>query len=120
MTGIPASPTAPNVPRTHWHEYTNAPHGNLEGRRFRITHPYHPLFQLEFEAISNRQNWGEDRVWFYDNSGRFRSVPTSWTDAAAVDAFVVVAAGRSLFRVVDLVELSQRIQALQPEGSKVV
>jgi hypothetical protein len=38
-------------------------------------------------------------------------VPTSWTDAVGVDAFVVVAAGRSLFRVVDLLELAQRIEA---------
>lgn len=58
-----------------------------------------------------RQNWGEDRVWFHDNNGRLQSVPTSWTDAVAVDGFVVVAAGRSLFRVVDLLELAQRIQA---------
>ena len=110
-TSIPLSLSAPSVRRTHWHEFSNAPHGNLEGRRFRITHPYHPLFQQEFEAVTFRQNWGEDRVWFHDQNGRLQSVPTSWTDAAAVDAFVVVAAGRSLFRVVDLLELTQRIQA---------
>jgi len=94
-----------------WHESSNAPYGNREGGRFRITHPYHPSFQQEFEAVTFRQNWGEDRVWFHDNSGRLQSVPTSWTDAVAVDAFVVVAAGRSLFRMVDLLELAQRIRA---------
>ena len=62
-----------------------------------------------------RQNWGEDRVWFHDNDGRLQSVPTSWTDAAPMDAFVVVAAGRSLFRLADLLELAQRIQASDPE-----
>ena len=67
-----------------------------------------------------RQNWGEDRVWFYDNDASLRSVPTSWTDAAPMNVFVVVAAGRSLFRVADLLELTQRIQAAsreQPEKS---
>ena len=67
-----------------------------------------------------RQNWGEDRVWFYDNDGSLRSVPTSWTDAAPMNVFVAVAAGRSLFRVADLLELAQRIQASsreQPEKS---
>ena len=67
-----------------------------------------------------RQNWGEDRVWFYDNDGSLRSVPTSWTDAAPMNVFVAVAAGRSLFRVADLLELAQRIQASsreQPEQS---
>ena len=62
-----------------------------------------------------RQNWGEDRVWFHDNSGSLRSVPTSWTDAAPMNVFVVMAAGRSLFRVADLLELTQRIQASTPE-----
>lgn len=62
-----------------------------------------------------RQNWGEDRVWFHDNDGRLQSVPTSWTDAAPTDAFVVVSAGRSLFRLADLLELAQRIQASTPE-----
>ena len=67
-----------------------------------------------------RQNWGEDRVWFYGNDGSLQSVPTSWTDAAPMDVFVVVAAGRCLFRVADLLELAQRIQASsreQPEQS---
>jgi Family of unknown function (DUF5372) len=61
--------------------------------------------------VTFRQNWGEDRAWFHDNNGRLQSVPTSWTDAVAVDAFMVVPAGRSLFRVVDLLELAHRIQA---------
>jgi hypothetical protein len=70
--------------------------------------------------VTFRQNWGEDRVWFYDNDGSLRSVPTSWTDAAPMNVFVAVAAGRSLFRVADLLELAQRIQASsreQPEQS---
>ena len=62
-----------------------------------------------------RQNWGEDRVWFYGNDGSLQSVPTSWTDAAPMDVFVVVAAGRCLFRVADLLELTQRIQTSSPE-----
>ena len=67
-----------------WNELSNAPHGNVEGRRFRITHPYHPLFKQEFEAVTFRQNWGEERVWFHDNDGRLQSVPMSWTDARLV------------------------------------
>ena len=63
-----------------------------------------------------RQNWG-DRVWFYDNEGRLQSVPTSWTDAAPMSAFIVVAAGRSLFRLADLLELAQRIRVSGPENS---
>jgi hypothetical protein len=72
------------------------------------------LFQQEFEVVSYRQNWGEDRVWFHDKNGRLQSVPANWTDAVEVDPFVVVAAGRSLFRITDLLELAQLIQGMEP------
>jgi len=85
-------------------------------RRFRVTHPFHPLFQQEFELVSYRQNWGEDRVWFQDKLGRLHSLPTSWTDVCAVDPFVSLAAGRSLFRVADLIELARQIAAGKSEG----
>ena len=81
--------------------------------RFRVTHPYHPLFQQEFELVSYRQDWGEDRVWFQGKLGRLHSLPTSWTDAGAVDPFVALAAGRSLFRVADLID------PLTPEQRKI-
>jgi hypothetical protein len=88
-------------PRTDEHECSTAPHGDVEIRRLRVTHPYHPLFQQEFELVSYCRNWGEGRAWFQDKLGRLQSFPTSWTDAGAVDPFVALAAGRSLFRVAD-------------------
>jgi hypothetical protein len=69
------------------------------------------LYQQEFELVSYRQNWGEDRVWFQDGDGRLHSLLTSWTDAGAVDPFIAVAAGRSQFRVTDLIELAKQIEA---------
>ena len=68
--------------------------------------------QQEFELVTRRQNWGEDRVWFHDRSGQLRSIPANWTDIAGIDAFVLVGAGRSWFRIPDLLELVQQIQAL--------
>ena len=115
LTGILVSPSGPNARRTRWHGYSNAPHDDVEDRRFRVTHPYHPLFQQEFEVVSYRQSWGEDRVWFQDSKGQVHSLPTSWTDAGAIDPFVKVAAGRSLFRVTDLLELTNRIGACTTE-----
>src|SRR5438270_6886626 len=47
--GIPPEPTLPSVPHTRWHKCSTAPHGDVEIRRFRVTHPYHPLFQQAFE-----------------------------------------------------------------------
>jgi Family of unknown function (DUF5372) len=71
------------------------------------------LFEQQFELIARRQNWGEDRVWFRDREERVQTVPTSWTDAGGVDRFVVVAAGRSLFRVAELIELAREIEGLK-------
>lgn len=78
-----------------------------------MTHPYHPLFEQQFELIARRQNWGEDRVWFEDREERVQSLPTSWTDAGGVDRFVAVAAGRSLFRVAELIELARQIRGVE-------
>jgi hypothetical protein len=71
--------------------------------------------------VTYRQNWGEDRVWFQDKEGRLHSLPTGWTDAAGLDPFVAVAAGRSLFRVADLLELANRIDGRASEaGERIV
>jgi hypothetical protein len=50
-------------------------------------------------------------VWFYDEQGRLRGLPSAWTDRAPADPFVVVAAGRSAFRVCDLLELAEYVEA---------
>ena len=57
-------------------------------------------------------------VWFQDKLGRLHSLPTSWTDAGAVDPFVALAAGRSLFRVVDLIELARQIDRWKAAGAE--
>ncbi len=69
-----------------------------------MTHPFHPCGR-EFVFIVARQNWGEDRVLFFDEEGVRRSLPRAWTDIADADPFVGLAAGRSPFRVEDLVAL---------------
>jgi hypothetical protein len=54
---------------------------------------------------TRKQNWGEDRVMFFDAQGRLRSMLTSWTSLAGEDAFMRVSAGRSWFRIDDLLKL---------------
>jgi hypothetical protein len=44
-------------------------------------------------------------VSFHDADGRLRSIPASWTRAVAPDPFVLVSAGRALFRTEDLLRL---------------
>lgn len=71
----------------------------------RVTHPFHPLCGQEIDFVERRHNWGEDRVFYRDHHGHLASVPARWTSVEAEDAFVVMAAGRSRFRVVDLIDL---------------
>ena len=41
--------------------------GRPEGERlFRVTHPFHPWYGRQFELFNYRHNWGEYRVWFFD------------------------------------------------------
>lgn len=78
-----------------------------------MTHPFHPLRGREFELVTYRQNWGEDRVYFHDDQGQLRSLSAGWTSLGADDPFVVMSCGRSSFRTVDLLELVALIENLQ-------
>jgi Family of unknown function (DUF5372) len=62
-----------------------------------VTHPFHPLCGQDFEFVAYRQNWGADRVCLHDQNGQLFSLPAGWTDVAAADPFVVIAAGRCPF-----------------------
>ena len=76
----------------------------------RITHPFHPLCGLEIDVVERRPHWGEDRVFYRDPDGYLLSLPARWTSVEEEDSFVVVAAGRSRFRAVDLIDLAALIR----------
>ena len=78
--------------------------GSTAGR-FRITHPFHPLRGAEYELVTRKLTWGEDRVFYYDPDGKLKSLLTNVTDVVSKDAFDHISAGRSAFRVDDLLEL---------------
>jgi hypothetical protein len=77
-----------------------------------VTHPFHPRVGREFVLVGIRQAWGEDRVFFFDDDGAQRSLPTGWTDAGAPDPFVARAGGRSALRVADLLALVELLDSL--------
>ncbi|MGH9202631.1 MAG: DUF5372 family protein [Vicinamibacterales bacterium] len=65
------------------------------------------------EFVERRQNWGEDRIFYRDRHGHLASLPSRWTSVEPEDPFVVVAAGRSRFRVDDLIELAVLVRKLR-------
>jgi hypothetical protein len=84
---------------------------------FHVTHPFHRLFGREFALIERRNAWGEERVYFHDDAGRLRRLPAAWTSAAAPNLLAAISAGRSHFRVGDLLRLVALI-ARQNETSR--
>jgi hypothetical protein len=67
---------------------------------------------VRFVLTTRQQNWGEDRVMYYDTRGRLRSVLASWTDVPKPDLFAQASAGRSWFRADDLLRLGALIDEL--------
>jgi hypothetical protein len=67
--------------------------------------------------VTYRHNWGEHRVYFHDDSVRLVSLPAQWTSLLSLDPFVAIAAGRSPFRVQDLLELSGLIARIRQGGA---
>jgi hypothetical protein len=86
-----------------------------EPQTFEVTHPYHPLYGQRFELVIVRHNWGEARAYYHDEKGALSSLSLEWTDLAPVEPFVQMSAGRSLFRVTDLLELSRLVAVLDGE-----
>jgi hypothetical protein len=56
-------------------------------------------------------------VYFYDAAGQLIALPAAWTDLFLPDPFVVISAGRSAFRVAELLELTQLVARLR-QGRK--
>ena len=97
-----------------WPKSSTTPHCDVADGIFKVTHPFHPLYGCTFELVIYRNNWGEDRVYFHNSKGRLISVPAQWTNIVAQDPYVVISAGRSYFRVEDLVKLVRLLGGLQP------
>ena len=81
-----------------------------------MTHPFHPLLGREFEVVETITVVGVERIHYTGDDGTLRTIRQAWTSDAAVDPFVRVAAGRSAFRVSDLLSLSALLDSLDGDG----
>lgn len=79
----------------------------------RITHPFHPLYGRDYEFVTCRLNWGEERVYYRDEQGELVCIPARWTSAFPSDPVVELSQGRSWFRAVDLLALAQLADTLK-------
>ena len=80
--------------------------------RIKVIHPFHPLFNKEFELISFINSWKKECVKCLDENGSEITLPLDWTDASGIDPFVHLSKGRSHFRVEELLRLAELIAAI--------
>jgi hypothetical protein len=78
-----------------------------------VTHPFHPLFGKEIDCVERRIGWGDDLLFYRDCFGYVTALPTRWTSVEAEDPFLIVSAGRSYFRVTDLIDLASLTTEIQ-------
>jgi hypothetical protein len=67
----------------------------------------------EFKLAAYYKTWGENRVYFHDEDRHLRAMPADWTSLAAPDPFAVISAGRSWFRITDLLELTGMLNRMK-------
>ena len=94
-----------------------APDANGQTRVFRIIHPFHPYRDQPLALVTTSQSWGEDILYYHSQEGQLASVPARWTDTVPPDPVVSISAGRSPFRLEDLLELTRLLTTLQQEAA---
>ena len=92
----------------------NAPTANSDPQYFTVTHCFHPLYKCKFRLAEYSRNWGENRVYFYDDENALDYLPARWTDLLPPDAFTVFSKGKAYFSIEALIELSAFIKVLEP------
>ncbi len=98
--------------------HSTASQQDFSNKTFRIIHPFHPYKNIEFEIDSERRIAYERRVFFFNTKRRKSSVPLHWTDIGPEDPFVAVSAGRSFFRVEDLLGLVRLLGEIKRANHK--
>ena len=82
-SAVSSSHTLRRIRPCPYRESSNAGCVGSTAGRFRITHPFHPLFGAEYELVTRRLTWGEDRVFYYDPSGKLKSLLINVTDVSS-------------------------------------
>jgi len=55
---------------------------------------------------------------YYDNKGKLRSIPASWTSLDEQDLFARTARGRARFRVDDLLRLCAQVDEIKKRSKR--
>ena len=80
-----------------------------EQQTFKIVHQFHPSYGREYEVLAHKQNWGEDRVSYVDEAGKYHCIPANWTNIDLPNPFERYDNNKVYFRIFDLIELKNII-----------
>ncbi|NOR23983.1 MAG: hypothetical protein GQ542_06235, partial [Desulforhopalus sp.] len=98
-----------------WTKPSTTPIRDIQESTFIVIHPFHPLYNREFQLVNYTFCWGESRVYFYSDDDHLCSMPAIWTNVGPKDVFVELSAGRSPFRVEDLLNLTALLVGIAPK-----
>ena len=87
-----------------------------ETDRVRIIHPFHPLHGQELKIVDQRHCQDGPYVYVDIGNGKTTRLPFAWTSLGALDPFIQISAGRSLFLIEDLLRLSRLVADIIQEG----
>ena len=85
-----------------------------------MTHPFHPLHGQVLEVVDRRHFEFGERLYLEVEPGRIETLPVAWTSLGPPDVWLDMAAGRSLFRVDDLLRLADLIASIREEAADAV
>lgn len=83
-----------------------------------MTHRFHPLYGGTFDVV-DRRRCHQEYLYLDVGGERVERVLAAWTSLGEVDPFVKMSAGRSLFRVDDLVRLSEFVAEITDRAEEV-
>src|SRR4029434_2244772 len=101
-----------------WSSSQTIPHRLNERQSDHVHHPCHPLNGYAFEPIRLFNSLGNLRVEFFDPNGQQISLPIGCTTLAEEDPYIHFSDSQGLFRVPDLLELSEGLALLTPQRAR--
>lgn len=82
-----------------------------------MIHPFHPLYGQVLEVVDRRRCENVERLYLEIEPGRIATLPVRWTDLGPPDVWLEIAAGRCLFRVEDLLRLTELLASIREGAS---
>jgi len=95
-----------------WHTNQTAGDNLVGPLETQINHPFHPQSGCRIQVIKIQHFKTGEALVFYRTDKKLVTMPLAWTDLASPDPFITLSAGRSPFRLTDLVQLAKLVKEM--------